>query len=134
MKVRPWYVVLSMLVPSVATADDCPRPGEGARQLVSEPYVVSFVAESGVIPVGEHFTIVAGVCRAGMPFVGDVQVSADMPAHGHGMNYRPEVVTLGPGRYRVSGMMFHMPGNWRLVFTLDDETGRHVLATESDVR
>lgn len=43
---------------------------------------------------------------------------ARMPAHGHGLNYRPHVTAAGPGRYRVEGILFHMPGAWQLVFDL----------------
>ena len=39
-----------------------------------------------------------------------------MPEHKHGMNYRPTIVSLGSGRYRVEGMVFHMPGRWELAF------------------
>jgi hypothetical protein len=37
-----------------------------------------------------------------------------MPEHRHGMNYRPSVKPLGDGRWRVEGLMFHMPGRWEL--------------------
>ena len=30
------------------------------------------------------------------------------------MNYRPSVKPLGDGRWRVEGLMFHMPGRWEL--------------------
>jgi hypothetical protein len=39
-----------------------------------------------------------------------------MPAHGHGMNYRPKAERIGAGHYRFTGLMLHMPGTWRLVF------------------
>lgn len=41
---------------------------------------------------------------------------ARMPAHGHGLNYRPRITAAGPGRYRVEGILFHMPGPWQFVF------------------
>jgi hypothetical protein len=37
-----------------------------------------------------------------------------MPEHKHGMNYRPTIVSLGDGRYRVDGLVFHMAGIWEL--------------------
>ena len=37
-----------------------------------------------------------------------------MPGHGHGMLRQSEVDDLGDGRYRVRGMLFHMPGVWDL--------------------
>ena len=44
-----------------------------------------------------------------------------MPEHRHGMNYKPEVKRLAPGRWRAEGLMFHMPGKWEFVFTVDGE-------------
>jgi hypothetical protein len=58
-------------------------------------------------------------CRA--PAAGPVAaiiLDAQMPAHGHGMNYRPTTERLGPGRFRATGLMLHMPGRWRLTFDL----------------
>jgi hypothetical protein len=34
------------------------------------------------------------------------------------MNYRPSATQLAPDRFRVTGMMLHMPGEWRLTFDL----------------
>lgn len=50
----------------------------------------------------------------------DVSIDAIMPAHRHGMNYLPE---LSPDEQtnllRVSGLFFHMPGEWQITVTLD---------------
>jgi len=43
-----------------------------------------------------------------------IAVDAQMPEHKHGMNYRPTIVSMGDGRYRVEGMVFHMPGRWEI--------------------
>lgn len=45
-----------------------------------------------------------------------LDAAARMPAHGHGMNLRPEIESLGGGRFRVRGMRLHMPGHWELIF------------------
>lgn len=47
---------------------------------------------------------------------GTLSVDAAMPHHGHGMNVRPKVEALGGGRFRVTGLLFHMPGRWELMF------------------
>ena len=36
-----------------------------------------------------------------------------MPAHGHGMNYRPTVAIAGPNEFSVQGLLLHMLGLWR---------------------
>ena len=41
-----------------------------------------------------------------------VSVDADMPAHRHGMNTKPEVSAIDGAGYRAEGMLFHMGGDW----------------------
>jgi sugar lactone lactonase YvrE len=45
-------------------------------------------------------------------------VGAGMPEHQHGMTTQARVMPLGPGRYDVGGLLFHMPGYWELYFDL----------------
>ncbi|MEM7293388.1 MAG: FixH family protein [Pseudomonadota bacterium] len=63
---------------------------------------------------GEFFTATLKVCQRG-EFVAPQRISVDatMPAHGHGMNYRPTVAATGPSEYRVQGLLLHMQGLWR---------------------
>ncbi|WP_321832155.1 FixH family protein [Thalassovita sp.] len=41
-------------------------------------------------------------------------VDAIMPAHQHGMLYRPSMSTPEQGRYTVENLVFHMPGLWHI--------------------
>lgn len=86
------------------------------RTVSSRHHQIAFV----LLPapaVGRHFGLDIVVCpRAGASLPLALRVDADMPAHGHGMNYRPTVRVLGDGRYRADGLMFHMAGRWRLTF------------------
>jgi hypothetical protein len=50
--------------------------------------------------------------------VEEIAIDADMPAHGHGMNYRPVTTRVYAGHYRFTGLMLHMPGTWRFTFVL----------------
>lgn len=69
------------------------------------------------VPVGQHFALDIAVCAApGVAVPTSLRVDADMPAHRHGMNYKPTVQALGDGRFVAQGLMFHMPGRWRLRF------------------
>ena len=43
-------------------------------------------------------------------------VDASMPTHRHGMTLSPRWAAVGNGRYRVEGMLFHMPGRWEIRF------------------
>lgn len=95
--------------------------GDGAR--------VAFVPRPMPPPVGRHFELHFVVCDgAGPGGATKVQVDADMPAHRHGMNYRASVLPLGSGVYRAQGLMFHMPGRWRVMFDIEID-GRTQRAT-----
>lgn len=41
-----------------------------------------------------------------------VEVTGDMPEHGHGLPTQPVAVARGRGLYALQGMMFQMPGRW----------------------
>lgn len=128
------FAGLLFLSAGTAGAADC-NPGDAAaREVVLGEYRVAFVTQPARIAIGNHFDVVARVCRNGEPFTGTVDIDADMPAHGHGMNYEPDVVVEAPGKVRASGLMFHMPGEWRFEFTLDSEAGREVLEVLDNVR
>ena len=43
-----------------------------------------------------------------------VKIDAIMPAHQHGMNYTPQILYLGDGKFQATNMFFHMPGIWQL--------------------
>jgi cytochrome c peroxidase len=110
--------LLAALGLASAPALACDPPLEGAR-LESPRHVLAYKLE--LPAVGKHFSIDVGACaRSGEP-PGTLTVDAQMPEHRHGMNYRPEVNKLGPGRWRAEGLLFHMPGKWQLEFVVDGE-------------
>jgi hypothetical protein len=77
-------------------------------------FEVSVQPVGGVIELLEHFSLDVTVVpmRDGGAGGMRVMVDADMPAHRHGMNTKPEIIEVGPGHYRVSGLLFHMAGDW----------------------
>ena len=85
-------------------------------------YMITFTPRPHEIPLNELFTLQVDVVDAalGRPVDEGVQLSVDaaMPTHRHGMNTRPEVERTGAGSFVVSGMLFHMPGEWELYFDL----------------
>jgi len=94
-------------------------PGLEGTRLESAKYALAY--QVAPIAVGQHFAIEIGACaKAGTPPQA-LSVDARMPEHRHGMNYRPEVKRLAPGRWRAEGLMFHMPGRWELAFFVDGE-------------
>lgn len=77
----------------------------------------------GDIPFNEPFKITAmvhdGVDHSFMYTDKDLFVDATMPAHDHGMDTTPEITKTG-GLFQVDGMLFHMAGDWELVFAVSD--------------
>jgi len=85
------------------------------------------------IPMARHFALEVQLCDKDE--ISSAQLSkadAGMPAHKHGMNYRPTITPLGKGRFRVDGMMFHMAGRWEIAFEV--LAGKEVTRLTHDVQ
>lgn len=104
------------------------RASEGAQ-------IVAFRSQPAPIPVDKHFKLELQLCPAAKQ-PNSLRVDADMPLHRHGMNYRATVVPVNAasGRYRAEGLLFHMPGRWRLIFDLVTAEGPVRLTHEVDVQ
>jgi hypothetical protein len=115
-------------VPLPAAAD-CGMALKAKQRWIAEAdgMQVAFVTQPSPVPVGRHFALRFAVCDArAARSVRSVAVDADMPAHRHGMNYRASVSARADGLYDARGLMFHMPGRWRVIFdlALEDRTLR----------
>jgi hypothetical protein len=54
-----------------------------------------------------------------------ITVQGGMPEHDHGLPTEPRAnENLGDGRYRISGMRFHMNGLWQIRILIDDGSHR----------
>jgi hypothetical protein len=81
----------------------------------TKSYEVVLTMTPAMVPVNEHFVVEARIRALDGGDVPDsVQIDADMPSHGHGMNTKPRLTRLGDGKWRAEGMLFHMPGEWEL--------------------
>lgn len=102
--------LLSLLAALPAAA--CPPAPADGRTITGEGVTAAWrVADAPAIEVARHFALLVRVCPAEAQLVA---VDATMPAHRHGMNYRPSLHPLGDGRWRVEGLLFHMSGAWEL--------------------
>ncbi len=122
------YLVLRSLLSLVAcasplagAAENCGAAlGATSARVESEHYTVVFRPVPDQVAVGRAFALEVQVCAKGSaPSPTGIRVDAQMPAHRHGMNYRPTVVVEGAGRFRADGLLFHMPGRWQFVFDVD---------------
>lgn len=117
----------ALLLPAVAAAStDCGAllPAEHRVNLRSGNWELAFAPRPAPVRSGRALVLDIQVCgRAGQALPASMAVDADMPAHKHGMNYRPSVRALGGGRFEAQGLLLHMPGSWRLLFDWTDPQG-----------
>lgn len=112
-------LAVAILLPAGVLADDC---SNGCRAQSREGHfrvVASPVPER--IPLREHHDWTVEVQDAnGKPVeLNGMTVSGGMPGHGHGLPSQPKVAEyLGNGRYRLTGVLFNMHGDWTLRFHL----------------
>jgi hypothetical protein len=107
--------LLLLAAPAWAT---CPLDlGRGTGWVIfSSDYMIAFRPDPLLIEVGAPFALIMNVCTRRDQPAELVALDAQMPDHRHGMNYRPTIVPGEDGRYRVEGLLFHMPGRWELIF------------------
>jgi hypothetical protein len=133
-----WAAAALIAAPiGAAQATDCGAALRALELLVAQQddVRVVFVPRPSPVPVGRHFKIDFVVCAGGAVRAdARAQVDADMPAHRHGMNYRASVAPLGNGVNRAEGLMFHMPGRWRLMFDLELDGRTLRVAREIEVQ
>jgi hypothetical protein len=117
--------VVALGVSAAHAAEPCGAAlGPEVSRAESVRYVVAWRANPSPIAVSRHFALDVVVCpKPGAPPPQSLRVDATMPAHRHGMNYKPAVTALRDGRYRVEGLMFHMPGSWELAFDVVSGSG-----------
>ena len=108
---------------------------EGFVRLASSEAEIAYRWQPERLEVGQFFAAEVIACRApGADAVREVILDAQMPAHGHGMNYRPTATQLAPDRFRITGLMLHMAGRWRLTFDLIQGDRRTRLAQDVDLK
>ena len=137
MRARLALALLTAAGPAFAAGSDCGNtlPTAGRQQTAGAGHVVAWSPSRWPIPVGQHFSVQVQICPdAGKALPTALRVDADMPAHRHGMNYRTTVKDLGQGRFQAEGLLFHMPGRWRVRFDLGQGAQAVRLDQELDVR
>ncbi|MBM4109895.1 MAG: hypothetical protein FJ254_00870 [Phycisphaerae bacterium] len=123
--------VLIMIGAAVLAFQAClPQPSESmwVRKAVTNDGLLTVwwrvVGERDELPESDPFDIEVRVDDAsGGPADVALEMDAEMPHHGHGMNVRPVVERIGPGRFLVKGVLLHMSGRWEMAFDLGDPDG-----------
>jgi hypothetical protein len=88
------------------------------RETSGGSYHVSYAPFPYPIPLNKVFALEVRVYTdaAMTTRAKDVTIGVDaaMPSHHHGMNLVPRAERIGDGIFRVTGMLFHMPGYWEI--------------------
>ena len=110
-------------VPSLACEPPDLAAGPGAiTRIATSIHGLALRSAPSPLPLNRPFALDITLCaQNGTPVSDPPRVDAWMPAHRHGMNYRPTVTTLGPGRFRAEGLLFHMPGRWEVIVEVGGE-------------
>jgi YtkA-like len=109
----------------------CPTPEQGFLRLATPDAEVAYRWDPAELKVGRFFAAEVVACKAPSPEpVREIRLDATMPAHGHGMNYRPAAAQTAPGHYKFTGLMLHMAGTWRVTIDLVQGTKRTRLTHE----
>ncbi|MEP0233687.1 hypothetical protein [Roseibium sp.] len=106
------FVATTICLASAPALADC---GDASGFLIKgDTAVLHLTPPPAALKVGEPFALALEICDAptGMEVI---RLDARMPAHGHGMNYVPELSHMDDGRYLAEGMLLHMPGEWEFV-------------------
>jgi hypothetical protein len=123
------------LTSSTQAAANCHSASEGYTRLATPEAEIAYRWEPDEIKVGRFFEAEVVACRTpGEGAVSRIVVDARMPAHGHGMNYRPKATRTGPDRFRFTGLMLHMAGTWQLTFDVFQGEKRTRLSRELDLK
>jgi hypothetical protein len=119
-----FWPVAAVAQTATAPPAACPPP-EVAASVIEQGGVSASWAAEPALAVSEPFALRVALCPARAELV---RVDATMPEHRHGMNYRARLVPAGAGRWRVDGLVWHMPGRWELllVVRLDGQEQRLV--------
>ena len=113
---------LLLLLAALGTAAACePPPLDRATRIDGTRHVVLFRSLPEIPPLNASFTVELAVCAKDGSAVTTPRVDATMPAHRHGMNYRPSLTSTSSGRFRAEGLLFHMPGRWQFAFEVGGE-------------
>ena len=101
----------------------CTQKDENTTILTGDAFIAAISVDGG-IEVSKAFSAMVTVCANSVSDI-DMQFNATMPSHGHGMNYTPKVSLIestdNVARYRVDGLVMHMPGEWQWSLIVSSE-------------
>ena len=81
-----------------------------------QSFAVSVLEYPSPIPKNKHFNLTVQIREKAeaAEFTESIEIEADMPSHGHGMNTTPKISKLEDGLFKIEGMLLHMSGEWEI--------------------
>lgn len=120
---------------STAAASSCMLPSGAAMSGAgSSRHTATLRTNPSPVVLGEPFVVQLRVCANKDAQIDRLTMDANMPAHRHGMNYKPEISALGDGLYEGRGFLFHMPGRWEITVSVYSEAEPSHLKFGLDVK
>jgi hypothetical protein len=105
------------------------------RQIQAGQFRLLVTPNPAPIPLNKPFALDIRLCDGRMAeFPQLTAVDARMPAHRHGMNYKPTLTKLDWGHYRAEGLLLHMPGDWEFSFDFAGAATRERLTFRFDAQ
>ena len=107
-------------------ATDCSRGNGVAMKAEAETGGLAAYVETNPtkVPVGRPFEATISICGPGNVVVDRFVIDATMPRHRHGMNYTPKVSSADKRTHTATGLLFHMPGLWRIAVIVHSKSKR----------
>ncbi len=124
----PIWQVNQQVEPTIKSlSQHCSRKPQTEELLLPGKRYTVGITLGNQLAVSEPFSATVRVCGE-YSATPEVALDATMPAHGHGMNYTPEVQLVNANAsetvYRFDGLVMHMPGEWEwaVSVTADGDT------------
>lgn len=114
---RRCLFVAAMMMVVVASADE-----SNSWLSRSGHFRVSYESDLQPIVINRmHSWVLIVADGDGVPVTGaTLSIAGGMPAHDHGLPTSPQVAReLGPGRYLLEGLRFHMNGEWQIEIAIE---------------
>jgi len=104
----------------LAAAATClpPDAGQPMTAAGAARFAAALRMNPSPVKVGTPFVVDLRVCALDGAKVERLAIDATMPAHRHGMNYKPKITAQGDGRHEARGFLFHMPGWWEITLSV----------------
>ncbi len=84
-------------------------------------YHIEFSPSITDMPLNQYFdleVLVKGTTQQPLSHSISLTFDAGMKAHNHGMNVKPIIKRLGKDKFKIEGVLLHMPGKWFIRFNL----------------